>query len=142
MRTILVAVDGSEIAMRALDFAATQAALRPTAQIHVLMVVPPVHVYGEAATYTSEEIMRAKAAEDCHAVLEAARARIAGQTTHPELELLEGDPATVIVQRARELDCESIVMGTHGRGRMGQTLLGSVAQRVVHTSHVPVTVVR
>jgi nucleotide-binding universal stress UspA family protein len=142
MRRILVAIDGSEIAMRALDFAAAQAARQPAAQIHVLLVVPPVHVYGEAAAYTSEEVMRATAAEDCHAVLEAARARVAGQITEPELELLEGDPATTIVRRAGELDCESIVMGTHGRGRLGQTLLGSVAQRVVHTSHIPITLVR
>ncbi len=142
MRRILVAIDGSEIAMRALDFAAMQAALRPTAQVHVLMVEAPVHVYGEAAAYTSQDVMRAKAAEDCRAVLDAARARVQGQIPQPELELLEGDPSATIVQRAGELGCESIVMGTHGRGRLGQTLLGSVAQRVVHTSHIPVTLVR
>lgn len=142
MRRILVATDGSEIAMRALEFAATQAGLRPMAQIHVLMVEAPVHVYGEAAAYASEDLMRAKAAEDCRAVLEAARARVEGKTTQPQFELLEGDPSETIVRRAGELGCESIVMGTHGRGRLGQTLLGSVAQRVVHTSRIPVTLVR
>jgi nucleotide-binding universal stress UspA family protein len=142
MRRILVAIDGSEIAMRALDVAAAQAVLRPRAQLHLLMVEAPVHVYGEAAAYTSEEVMRAEAAEDCRAVLEQARVRVAGQVIQTEVELLQGDVATTIVRRARELGCESIVMGTHGRGWLGQAVLGSVAQGVVHTSHVPVTLVR
>jgi nucleotide-binding universal stress UspA family protein len=142
MRTILVAIDGSDIAMRALDFAAAQAVLRPTARLHALMVQPVVAVYGEAAAYASEDAMRTRAAADCRAVLESARERLAGKTTALELELLEGDPAETIVRRARELACESIVMGTHGRGRLGQTLLGSVAQRVVHMSEIPVTLVR
>jgi nucleotide-binding universal stress UspA family protein len=142
MRRILAATDGSEIASRALDFAAAQAALRPVAQLHVLMVVAPVHVYGEAAAYTSEELMRAKAKEDCRSVLDGVRKRLPSQAVPTELELLEGDPATTIVRRARELDCESIVMGTHGLGWLGQTFLGSVAQQVVHASHVPVTLVR
>ena len=128
--------------MRALKFAAGQVSLQPKAQLHVLMVEAPVHVYGEAALYTGENVMRATAAGDCRAVLEQARERVAGQIAQTDLELLEGDPASTIVRRAEELGCESIVMGTHGRGRLGQTLLGSVAQRVVHTSHIPVTLVR
>jgi nucleotide-binding universal stress UspA family protein len=33
-------------------------------------------------------------------------------------------------------------MGTHGRGRLGSAVMGSVAQRVVHLSTVPVTLVK
>ncbi len=142
MRKILVAIDGSDIAMRALDCAARQSALLPSAQLHILMVEPAVAVYGEAAAYATEDAVRAGTAEDCRAILESARSRVGGAVAAPAVELLQGDPADTIVRRAGELGCEMIVMGTHGRGRLGQTLLGSVAQRVVHTSHVPVTLVR
>jgi nucleotide-binding universal stress UspA family protein len=128
--------------MRALDHAALQAALKPAAELHVLLVEPPVLVYGEAAAYTSDAAMETKAAEDCRAILDAARSRVANLVPPVQTELQRGDPAETIVRRAVEIGCESIVLGTHGRGRLGQTLLGSVAQKVVHTSHVPVTLVR
>jgi len=140
MRRILVAIDGSEVALRALDFAASQAALLPVARLHLLLVKDPVHVYGEAAAYVSEQALQAGAEADCRAVLEAAGARVA-DGVQVELELQEGEPAATIVRRATQLRCESIVMGTHGLGRLELALLGSVAQQVVHTSRVPVTLV-
>ncbi len=58
------------------------------------------------------------------------------------LEQLEGDPAETIARRAAELGCESVTMGTHGLGSFGILFLGSVAQRVVHHTTVPVTLVK
>ncbi len=56
-------------------------------------------------------------------------------------KLLEGSPAEVIAERARELDTPMIVMGTHGRGGFRRFLLGSVAERVVRTAVSPVLTV-
>jgi nucleotide-binding universal stress UspA family protein len=53
--------------------------------------------------------------------------------------LKEGDPAAVIVQLARETECDVIVMGTHGRTGLARLLTGSVAAKVVH--HAPCAVV-
>jgi universal stress protein A len=53
-----------------------------------------------------------------------------------------GDPAREIVAHAGESACNLIVMGTHGRRRMSRLLLGSVAETVVRTAHVPVLTVR
>ena len=50
--------------------------------------------------------------------------------------------AQEIVRVAEERDVDQIVMGTHGRGAVGSLLLGSVAQRVVHQTKVPVLLVR
>ena len=44
MRRILVAIDGSDNALRALDFAQRQARLAPPAVLHVLTVEPPANV--------------------------------------------------------------------------------------------------
>jgi nucleotide-binding universal stress UspA family protein len=59
-----------------------------------------------------------------------------------ERVLLEGAPSTAIVDYATDEACDLIVMGTHGRGGIDRLLLGSVAERVVRTSSVPVLTVR
>ncbi|QSG14048.1 universal stress protein [Halapricum desulfuricans] len=59
-----------------------------------------------------------------------------------EREIVEGSPSRRIVQYADDEDMDLIVMGTHGRGGINRLLLGSVAERVVRTSSVPVLTVR
>ena len=51
-------------------------------------------------------------------------------------------PAEEILKIARVEQCNLIVIGTHGYGFVARTLLGSVAQRVVRDSEIPVMVVR
>ena len=50
--------------------------------------------------------------------------------------------AAAIVQYARDLDIDLIVVGTHGRGAMAHLLMGSVAERVVRSASCPVLTVR
>jgi nucleotide-binding universal stress UspA family protein len=57
-----------------------------------------------------------------------------------ETELLEGDPATRILELARERDVDLIVVGSRGLGTIASTLLGSVSSRVVHRADRPVLV--
>jgi nucleotide-binding universal stress UspA family protein len=52
-----------------------------------------------------------------------------------------GPPADAIVQAARRLGCDGIVMSSHGRSGLSGALLASVAEAVVRQSPVPVTVV-
>jgi len=54
----------------------------------------------------------------------------------------EGSPRPMIVDAALELDCQMIVMGTHGRSGLAHLLLGSVAEYVVRNGNVPVLTVR
>jgi nucleotide-binding universal stress UspA family protein len=58
-----------------------------------------------------------------------------------ETEIREGNPSDEIVGYAAERACDTIVMGTHGRGGIDRLLLGSVAERVVRASSVPVVTV-
>jgi len=53
-----------------------------------------------------------------------------------------GAYAETIVAGARELHCDSILMGTHGAGFVAGVLLGSVATKVIHLTDVPVTLVK
>jgi nucleotide-binding universal stress UspA family protein len=54
----------------------------------------------------------------------------------------EGSPAREIVSYAGENDVDVVVMGTHGRTGVDRLILGSVAERVVRSSPVPVLTVR
>lgn len=53
-----------------------------------------------------------------------------------------GEPAPTIVQFAQTHHCELIAMGTRGLSDMESLVLGSVARKVLHLSHVPVLMVR
>lgn len=142
MRRILVAIDGSSNALRALDFAIRQARLEPPARLHVLTVQPPASSYTAWEIYVTAERLQKIAAERAGSILESAAERLRDCGCSFELEQLEGEPASVIARRAGELECESITMGTHGLGPLGVLIMGSVAQKVLHHATVPVTLVR
>lgn len=59
-----------------------------------------------------------------------------------ETDILEGDPAQQILDYANEIDADVIVSGTHGRSGVKRQLLGSVAERLVRHSDVPVLTVQ
>jgi len=54
----------------------------------------------------------------------------------------EGDPATEILQTARESQCDLIVLGTHGRTGLDRLFMGSVAESVLRRATCPVLTVR
>lgn len=53
-----------------------------------------------------------------------------------------GDPAAEILRTAREIDCDLLILGTHGRRGLQRALFGSVAEKVVRTAPCPVLTVR
>lgn len=57
------------------------------------------------------------------------------------IEVSEGYPAEEILKKADELDCDAIVMGTHGKGTLRHTFLGSVAQKVLRRVRKPVFII-
>jgi len=59
-----------------------------------------------------------------------------------EIRILEGQPAQVVVDAAAEIGADLIVMGSHRHTVLGDALLGTTTHRVLHSSTVPVLVVR
>ena len=53
-------------------------------------------------------------------------------------EVVEGDPAEEILRKADELGVDLVVMGTHGKGFLEHAFLGSVAEKVLNRSKIPV----
>jgi len=59
-----------------------------------------------------------------------------------EILIEPGAPAEIIVQTAKEQNCDLIVIGTHGQGIIAEVLIGSTAKWVVRKSPIPVLVIR
>ena len=81
-----------------------------------------------------------------HAEVTSAAERAVGSLAQSEgnlrAVLRQGDPTTEILAAADELKASMIVMGTHGRQGLAHLILGSVAERVLRKSSVPVLSVR
>lgn len=61
---------------------------------------------------------------------------------HVETRLIYGDATEEILRTANEVDCNLIVMGTHGRTGLGRLLMGSVAEAVLSRARCPVMTVK
>jgi nucleotide-binding universal stress UspA family protein len=57
------------------------------------------------------------------------------------IEVAEGFPAEVILNKADELSCDAIIMGTHGKGVIENTFLGSTSRRVLRRTRKPVFII-
>ena len=57
------------------------------------------------------------------------------------IEVLEGHPVKEILNQAKKNNCDIIVMGTHGKGFIQHALLGSVAEKVIKRSKIPVMII-
>jgi nucleotide-binding universal stress UspA family protein len=153
---ILIPLDGSSLAEGILPVA-TDLARRINARIDLLSVVDPestelpsfLHFeqLGPSGTITmgrlisTEDIQQDRirtADEYLRGVVESLRRngiRVGMETT-------VGDPAQQIVAKARRDHIDVIAMATHGRSAIGRGLLGSVTDKVTHSSAVPILVVR
>ena len=142
MLKLLVAVDGSDPARRAIDAAAKLARETGGAQVLLLNVRDSPLYYGELPPFDAESIQRGQAAAQQVWLDEAlAHAQRCGLETVSTL-MAEGLAAQEIARLALEQHVDQIVMGTRGRNLLGGLLLGSVAQRVVHLAAMPVLLVK
>lgn len=146
-RTILVPHDFSSCANRAAAIA-RDAALHHGGRILLLHVIDLPLAYGRDTTLVVPEDsqtpigMRDYALTAGQAHLEDLVVRLAQDGVVAEAFVREGSPAAEIDTFAGVYEVTAIVMGTHGRTGIRHLLAGSVAERVVRTSSVPVVTVR
>ncbi|MCA9878119.1 MAG: universal stress protein [Thermomicrobiales bacterium] len=147
--SLLVPLDGSPEAEQALPYA--QALLPSGGQIRLFRVVPGLEMLlANEPALTELQWVLAPAPEatrnaDLSAVqadLDRIGARIGDSQVTWSAEVVEGDPATQLLQAIARRGVDLVVMTTHGRGALGRAVFGSVADRVVRTSPVPVLLVR
>jgi nucleotide-binding universal stress UspA family protein len=109
--------------------------------VHALYVVNTAS-YSSMPMETSWEQVQEMLGEEGETALERVRELGDEAGVSVETVLADGSPSKEIVHHAENEDCDLIVMGTHGRGGIDRLLLGSVAERVVRSSRVPVLTVR
>jgi nucleotide-binding universal stress UspA family protein len=142
MLKMLVAVDGSAHARRAID-AVARLAPRITGGLRVLLlnVGAPMLYYGDLPPFDAEPVEHAQRALQERLLAEALADARAGGLADVHTQSAIGEPASEILRVAAEHGVDQIVMGTHGRGAIATLLIGSVAQRVLHEARVPVLLV-
>jgi nucleotide-binding universal stress UspA family protein len=140
MRKILIPCDGSDSAVRAVQFAARLARELSDVQIEMLYVEDPVPLRMHASL-SNQQIDRLQSDEGGH-VLQRAKAVLDTADLSYEVRYRAGTPAHEIAHHAQETCCDAIIMGTRGLGPVAGVMMGSVASRVVHLVDVPVTLVK
>ncbi|WP_254531702.1 universal stress protein [Natrinema gelatinilyticum] len=134
--TVVVATDGSDSVKRAVDVA-LDFADRFDADVHALSVIDA----GEVDA--SPQQLRDELETALETTADAALATVENRTERDVATAIrEGHPAVEICEYAREVDADVVATGTRGRHGENRLLLGSVAERVVRTSPVPVLTVR
>jgi nucleotide-binding universal stress UspA family protein len=151
---VVVGVDSSEAAARALDMAATVAAAAE-AELHVVGVDDVSATAGVWATDPAIGygiVVPSAWVDDVSDEIRAATTRLVEglarrvEDAHPGLDVralaLEGPPGQTVAQHARDVGAGLVVVGSRGHGGFAGMLLGSVSHRVVHEASCPVMVIR
>ncbi|NMG75413.1 universal stress protein [Aromatoleum diolicum] len=141
MLKVLVPVDGSDNANRALDHLLKLRATNGELDIHLLNVQIPIDS-GHARMFVSHEDVEGFHREEGLAALAAARRTLDEAGVPYTHHIAVGHVADTIIRYATERHFDKIVMGTHGRGALLDALLGSVAHAVLERSPIPVTLVK
>lgn len=139
LNTILVPVDGSEAAARAVVFASTLAGNLGRRMI-LLHAVPLTSAEMMGLRAISREKMETMASDESSRILDSAERLVPSGIEVVRLARM-GDPAKEILAAIPEYDVNLVVMGSRGQSQISELMLGSVSQKVLHLSRRPVTVV-
>ena len=138
---ILLAADGSRYTKKALAYLIVNNLLQESgstlAVLNVQSPLPP-HVTRQL----DRTVVADYYGEMAEKVLDPIRRFLQRHALKCSVDWTLGTPADEIVRAARKSKSRLIVMGTHGHGVLGSMLMGSVAQRVVAQSPVPVLLVK
>lgn len=137
---ILTAIDGSASSLRALRYILRHHVLGEGAEITTVHVDAPLN--GHLAGYLDTATVHAYHTRNEASAMRGARRVLREEGVRHDEELRVGDAADEIALLARRGKFDLIVMGSHGRGAVGTAFLGSVVQKVLARSKVPVLVVR
>jgi nucleotide-binding universal stress UspA family protein len=141
MSGIVVGIDGSHNASRALEWAMTEAAIR-AAPLTVITVnsVPASYWTGAPVALPGDEDRVAEIRKTAEAAVEEIAGKLgADQPESVSVTALSGFPAQTLIDASKDSDL--LVVGTRGGGGFAPLLLGSVSSQVAHHASCPVVIV-
>ena len=137
---IVVGVDGSGHSVRALQWAAREAALREVPLTVITVHQPAVGYWGSAVSYPEDHALsvriRAAVREQTEKVIAGLGENIPPQFS---VDAVSGSPAEEVLIAAKEADL--LVVGSRGAGGFARLVLGSVSSQVAQHAHCPVVVI-
>jgi nucleotide-binding universal stress UspA family protein len=149
---LLIPLDGSEVSESVIPFAmelakrcGSKVTLLQTVEsigqaIATIAPVDPVLVTPDTTEQIVEGVEAEQKAAEEYLTKAAERFKAAG--IEAGWVVLSGSPGTEILAYAQKDGSNVIAMASHGRGGLGRVLQGSVAEHVMHHSHIPVLYVR
>jgi nucleotide-binding universal stress UspA family protein len=153
IKTILYATDLSKNSTYAF-FYAVDMAKKHNSSIVILHSIEPVrHVYGDGAIQVEGMMEKAKKQEqemdietikkDLHEFCKRTETQIGSPCVALISKILVpvGHPVEEILKTADDEGCDAIVLGTHGKGFLRQTFLGSVAGKVLERTRKPIFII-
>lgn len=143
MPKILLAVDGSESAVRATrKLVETAAWYKQPIEVELVTAhLPLPNVGGFTKAVVSHEMIERYYSEEGGKALAPSRKLLDDAGLRYATHILIGEPAPTIVEHAKKSGADLIYMGTRGMTAMSQLVLGSVATKVLHLATVPVVLV-
>jgi nucleotide-binding universal stress UspA family protein len=134
-----LAVDGSEHALHATRKAAELARQLKSTEVRIVVAYDSIPLYlGEP----NMQVVITNRKGEAEEILSAAVKEVGSIPCEIHTEILEGDPASAIIEVAKVRNSDLIVMGSRGLGRLAGLLLGSTSQKVVSHATCPVLIVR
>lgn len=139
---ILIPVDGSPGANRAVEYAITSVAWLKEAPQVLLLNVQWKLASGNIKRFINQETVNDYYREQGMSALTDARARLEAAGLAYSYHISVGSPAEAIVQYANEQGADQIVMSAHGHDKLSNLLLGSVATKVTQLTSVPLLLIK
>ena len=142
-KKILIPLDGSKLAERALAVAKTLGQGMDSELLLLSITIPHqivAEVSGVSVLYLEQAKERSR--QELSEYLQTVQRTVADLPCTVHVVVKEGDPASAIVDTAAEEGMDLIVMSTHGRSGFTRWMMGSVATKVLHVADCPVLVVR
>lgn len=143
--TIVVGVDGSADAKRAVRVAAALARAEPSTDVHVVTAYQPM-TPGELRTLSDslpDELRPLLHGQmGAEGILEHARAVMKGMGVEATYDEIAGDPTDVILDAIESYAADLAVVGSRGEGATKRLLHGSVSTKVLHNAPCAVLVVK
>ena len=143
MIKILVAIDGSSHSAKV-----TKAVIRYVSayktppELHLAFVHLPLPTMGGLIKPIGHEALQRYYREEGEDALRGAKKLFDLAKLACTLHILVGPVAESLINQAKKLKCDLIIMGTHGMGAVSGMLLGSVATKTVHLARCPVLLIR
>lgn len=141
---ILVPIDGSATSDRALD-EAIKFAQQQNAQVKVIHVLEDIWYFDNEDYLNYAELIQSMRGIGEKILAAQAQKKLQQAGVTAEIKLLETQGeriASVIATEAKNNLADLIIIGTHGRSGFSRMLMGSIAEGVVRTAHIPILLIR